>query len=128
MTTILPKPLPLRWCECPTDRQRPALDDDYVGEYDVVDECHVGGNTDENTGKLHLVIDDTEAEHVRVSHQYFLVLIKKSFLHHGSQIKTNLERIISEGPAGGKNALDSPNSVHCNKTSGLLRHCEQSSL
>ena len=46
-------------------------------EYDVVDECHVGGNTDENTGKLHLVIDDTEAEHVRVSHQYFLVLIKK---------------------------------------------------
>ena len=87
MTTILPKPLPLRWCECPTDRQRPALDDDdeeeedYVGEeeYDVVDECHVGGNTDENTGKLHLVIDDTEAEHVRVSHQYFLVLMKNPF-------------------------------------------------
>ena len=38
------------------------------------------------TGKLHLVVDDTEAEHVRVSHQYFLVLIKKSFLLHGSQI------------------------------------------
>ena len=74
MTTILPKPLPLRWCECPTDRQRPALDDDYVGEYDVVDECHVGDNTDENTGKLHLVIDDTEAEHVRIGHQHFLVL------------------------------------------------------
>ena len=86
MTTILPKPLPLRWCECPTDRQRPALDDDDEEEYDVVDGCHVGDNTDENTGKLHLVIDDTEAEHVRVSHQYFLVLIKKSFLLHGSQI------------------------------------------
>ena len=80
MTTILPKPLPLRWCECPTDRQRPALDDDDEEDYDVSD------NNDENTGKLHLVIDDTEAEHVWISHQYFLVLIKKSFLLHGSQI------------------------------------------
>ena len=26
------------------------------------------------TGKLHLVVDDTEAEHVRVGHQHFLVL------------------------------------------------------
>ena len=42
---------------------------------------------------------------------------------HKYKIRTNLERIISEGPAGGKNALDSPNSVHCNKTPGLLQQC-----
>ena len=33
-------------------------------------------NDDAGTGKLHLVIDDTEAEHVRIRHQHFLVLTK----------------------------------------------------
>ena len=33
-------------------------------------------NDDAGTSKLHLVIDDTEAEHVRIRHQHFLVLTK----------------------------------------------------
>ena len=81
------------------------------------------------TGKLHLVIDNTEAEHIRIRHQHFLVLTKMiriiiSIINITTtiMIMINLERVIPKSPAGGQNSLHSPDSVHRHKTPSFLRN------